>query len=79
MKNVRVYHGEAAVVTFIDKQGRRCSLPMMKLDDEWQPVGVYKVHGTSASDPTFATIFALPYRWKPNNRIKNALRRTRRG
>jgi hypothetical protein len=80
VRNLRVTTGDGALASWINKDGERVILPLVRLgDDEWRDVGVYLKQGLSASDPLFATVFALPYGWKPTPRIKRAIERSVNG
>ena len=75
MKSLRATVGDGAMVSWINKNGERVAIPLVKLGKEWKQVGVYLKFGASQSDPTFATVFPLPHNWKPSQKILRTIRR----
>lgn len=75
MKNLKATVGAGAMVTWVNKEGERVALPLIKIEEEWKQVGVLLKYGASRSDPEFATSFPVPPGWKPNAKILQAIRK----
>lgn len=77
MTGIRVREVKAYVLTFEDRKhkGWMISLPLYSHNGEWKTFGSYQAFGVSPSDPTYAAVHALPYKWKPPRRMIAALNR----
>jgi hypothetical protein len=66
---MRAAIGHGALITFQNKEGVRCAVPLLKLNGEWRGTGSYLKYGLSRSDPLYGTVFALPHNWKPTRKM----------
>ena len=77
MRRIRVHKLTVYVATFDNDRGEHISLPLYRNAGGWANFGAYRVHGVSQSDPTYAAVHALPYKWRPKGRLLAALRKAR--
>jgi hypothetical protein len=66
---LRAAVGHGALVTFLNKEGERCAVPLLKINGVWRSTGAYLKYGKSRSDPLYGTVFGLPLDWKPTRRM----------
>jgi hypothetical protein len=76
MKQIKVERMDARILSYVNDDGYRVVLPVYERNGEWLTFGACQVYGVSKSDSQFASVHALPYRWRPKGRILAALRRS---
>jgi hypothetical protein len=66
---MKVAVGDGALVTFLNREGERCAVPLLKLNGKWRSTGAYLKYGKSRSDPLYGSVFALPVDWEPTRQM----------
>lgn len=66
---MRAAVGHGALVSFLNKDGERCAVALLRINGKWRSTGAYLKYGKSRSDPLYGSVFALPVSWEPTRKM----------
>jgi hypothetical protein len=78
MNDITVQRREVTVISYTNKDGYRVVVPMYYARGKWETFGSCQVYGVSKSDSKFASVHALPYKWRPKGALLAAINHNRR-